>query len=146
MDNTESVHIDIGAVLAGKKVFIVEDDVFLGRLLVRKIGSDDVDVKCFETGEDAIEALKNEVPDLLLLDLYLPGIGGFEVLEFIRVNELTKNLPVVIVSNTDQVADRERAKKLGAEFVIKAIVTPDIILKYAAEMLRDGKIVHEELA
>jgi DNA-binding response OmpR family regulator len=143
--NTTPGDIQPNQILAGKKVFIVEDDLFLGRILARKIGSDNVHVSSFENGELAVDALKNEVPDLLLLDLLLPQMNGFEVLKFVRGNEQTKNLKVIVISNTDQAADRQHVKDLGAEFVTKAIVTPDTILKYAAEMIKDGKIVHEEI-
>lgn len=131
-------------ILENKKIFIVEDDVFLGRLLLKKIGSVDLDVQLFPTGEDAVEALKTQVPAILLLDLLLPRMSGFEVLKWIREQETTKNLKVIVISNTDQATDRDRVKMLGAELVSKAMVTPDTILDYVAQMIEHGKIIYKE--
>ena len=131
-------------ILENKKIFIVEDDVFLGRLLLKKIGSVDLDVQLFPTGEDVVEALKTQVPAILLLDLLLPRMSGFEVLKWIREQEATKNLKVIVISNTDQATDRDQVKVLGAELVSKAMVTPDTILDYVAQMIEHGKIIHKE--
>lgn len=138
-------HEDIISILKGKKIFLVEDDIFLAQLLVRKIASVEVDVSSFEDGETAVESLKRETPDLLLLDLMLPQMSGFDVLKFVREHEATKKIPVLVLSNTDQMEDKNKVRELGAEFVTKALVSPETILKYCGEMIRDGKIIHEEL-
>jgi DNA-binding response OmpR family regulator len=125
----------------GKKIFIVEDDRFLSSLLVRKLSTTKMDVQNFENGEDAVDALKKTIPDLVILDLLLPRMNGFEVLEFIRKDERLKNVPVMVVTNTDQLEDRARIKKLGAEFITKAVVSPDMILEYAKQVLEHGRII-----
>lgn len=142
--NDEKKQNELLQILKGKKIFIVEDDLFLSKLLIRKISTADVDVGSFDSGESIVERLKGEVPDLLLLDLMLPQMTGFEVLQFIRNNDSIKDLKVIVLSNTDRVEDKEKVKSFGAEFETKALVSPETILKYCAEMIRDGKIVHEE--
>ncbi len=74
----------------------------------------------------------------------LPRISGFDVLGQIRANEQTKNIKVIVVSNTDQAEDRKRVTDMGAEFVIKAMVSPETIIEYTAQMLETGKIVQTD--
>ncbi len=124
-----------GASLKGKRVFIIEDDVFLGSMLSERIASETKEVKLFKNGEEAITEMDKNIPDIVLLDILLPGIDGFEVLKRIRASEKTKNIPVLIVSNTSQLENREKAKALGAEFLLKALVTPHEIVDKIESML-----------
>ncbi len=134
----------ISTILKGKKIIIVEDDLFIGDLLTQKIRTFDVSVERFENGEDALKAIVETVPDLVLLDLFLPRMSGFDVLGQIRSNEKTKNIKVIVVSNTDQAEDRKRVTDMGAEFVIKAMVSPETIIEYTAQMLETGKVVQTD--
>jgi CheY-like chemotaxis protein len=111
-------------------MFIVEDDVFIGNILVEKMEHADIQVDRFINAEDAISSLEKKIPDLILLDIFLPGMNGLDALEHIRKNEKTKDIFVIVLSNTDQVEDRERAQKLGALFVIKAATEPDKVLEF----------------
>jgi len=110
--------------LRGKKVFIVEDDAFLGTILSQRIASDLAESVVFPNGEEALEALKNDTPDIIVLDVMLPGMDGFQVLENIKNNPKTKNIPVLIVSNAHQPESQERAKNMGTDFIMKALTTP----------------------
>lgn len=121
--------------LLGKRVYIVEDDVFLGDLIVDHMQKENINITRLLNAEKALEAIKNDVPDIILLDIYLPGINGLEFLEVLRNDPRTKKIPVVIVSNTDQAKDRERAANLGAEFMLKAITTPAKIVKFMEEII-----------
>lgn len=134
----------ISTILKGKKIIIVEDDPFIGDLLTQKIKTFDVSVERFENGEDALKAIVETLPDLVLLDLFLPRMSGFDVLGQIRANEQTKNIKVIVVSNTDQAEDRKRVTDMGAEFVIKAMVSPETIIEYTAQMLETGKVVQTD--
>lgn len=128
-----------GFSLQGKKIFIIEDDVFLGDILSKRIASETNDLTLFKNGEDALLSLEKNIPNIILLDILLPGIDGFQVLQNIRNNEKTKNIPVLIVSNTSQSADREKAKNLNAEFLMKALVTPYEIVDKVKQMLQNSK-------
>ncbi len=134
----------ISTILKGKKIIIVEDDLFIGDLLTQKIKTFDVSAKRFENGEDALKAIIETRPDLVLLDLFLPRMSGFDVLQQIRSNEDIKNTKVIVVSNTDQAEDRKRVIDMGAEFVIKAMVSPETIIEYTAQMLETGKVVQTD--
>ena len=113
--------------LNSKKVFIVEDDTFLGSILEQHM-SERAKVTLYRNGEEALAALKTETPDVLVLDIFLPGINGLDLLEQLRKDEHTKNLKVLVVSNTDEKKDRDRATSLGAAFMIKAMTEPQDIV------------------
>lgn len=121
----------------GKKVFVIEDDVFLGKVLSSQIDATKMHAELFTTAEAAIEALKTAIPDIILLDIFLPGMNGLDALEAIRKDEKTKGIPVLVVSNTDEAKDRERAESLGAKFLIKGASTPDEIIKHVEDMLSE---------
>ncbi len=119
----------------GKKIFIVEDDVFLGRVLSGQVREAKMQVELFNTAEDALAALKTGNPDMILMDIFLPGMNGLDALEAIRKDDATKSVPVLVVSNTDEAKDRQRALDLGAKFLIKGASTPDEILKHMTDIL-----------
>lgn len=115
--------------LSGKKIMWVEDDKFLSDLISRKLSSVDCVMLHSTNGEDALALLEKETPDIILLDILLPGMNGFEVLEKLKANQKTRNVPVILLSNLGQQGDIEKAEKLGAKkFLIKATVTLDEIL------------------
>ena len=107
--------------LKGSKVLWVEDDTFLSDLVERKLQHEGCVALYAKDGEQALEILKSEVPDIILLDLVLPGMSGFDVLQEIKHVPALKNVPVVVLSNLGQEKDIEKAKQLGAvKFLIKA--------------------------
>lgn len=113
-----------------KKILIIEDDVFLRELISRKIVSEGYDIKQASDGEDGLRELKNEAPDLILLDLILPGIDGFEVLMRVKKDSELAHIPVIILSNLGQKEDIEKGLKLGAvDYLIKAHFTPQEIIE-----------------
>lgn len=114
-----------------KKVLIVEDDEFLRSLTAKRIEKEGLSVVVATDGEVALPTAEKENPDVILLDLLLPGIDGFAVLEKIRANEKLKEVPVIVFSNLGQPEDIEKAKGLGAtDFLVKANFTlDDVIIK-----------------
>jgi DNA-binding response OmpR family regulator len=103
-----------GGQLVGKKVMWVEDDVFLNDILAKKLTTEGCTPMNARDGEEALKLLESDVPDILLLDLVLPGMSGFDVLEKIKADERLKNIPVLVFSNLGQQSEIEKAKKLGA--------------------------------
>lgn len=103
------------------RILAIEDDKFLRELLVGKLIAEGHQVTTATNGKEAVAALANPVPDLVLLDLLLPDLSGFEILEQLRAHEGWKTVPVIILSNLDQKEDLDRAQKLGVtDFMIKA--------------------------
>lgn len=120
-----------------KKILIIEDDKFLRELMVRKLSSLQFDVAAAVDGEEGLEKIKTELPDVVLLDLILPGINGFEVLEMAKKDPATAKIPVIILSNLGQSEDIEKGLKLGAQdFLVKAHFTPQEIVNKLQTILK----------
>jgi len=119
-----------------KKILIVEDDKFLRELMVRKLSQENFEIIEAVDGEEGIKKIKDTIPDIVLLDLILPGIDGFEVLAKIKEDATTNSIPVIILSNLGQREDVERGMKLGAiDFLVKAHFTPNEIIDKIKENL-----------
>ncbi len=113
-----------------KTVLLVEDDKFLSSLLKNRLEKEGIIVYLAEDGEIAFEALRQQNPDLVLLDIILPKKTGFEFLEEIQQNPLFKNKPVIIISQLGQEADVSRGKELGAiEYFVKAQTSIEDLVK-----------------
>jgi|SRR3989344_7271623 len=116
------------------KIVIVEDDKFLRELITQKILKEGYQVVGAVNGEEGVAKTKEVKPDLVLLDLILPGIDGFEVLRQIKEDPETSKVPVIILSNLGQKDDVERGVQLGAsDYMVKAHFTPgEIVAKIKA--------------
>lgn len=127
-------------VLSGKKVMWIEDDQFLSDLISRKLSKQGCKLMFANTGEDALKMLETEVPDVILLDILLPGINGFDVFEHIRTIDRLKPVPVIILSNFSQQSQIDRGKQLGAaRFLVKATIVLDDLVKEIATVLGESK-------
>lgn len=114
---------------AAKMVLLIEDDQFLRDLMMAKLEDEHFRVEIAVEGNEALKKVKELKPDIVLLDLMLPGIDGFEILEFIKKDPDTAEIPVIILSNLGASQDTERAKELGAvDYMIKAQFTPSEIV------------------
>ncbi len=112
------------------KILWVEDDKLIGTILAKKLVSSGFDLFHAQSGEEGLEALKQAIPDVIVLDLLLPGIGGFDVLQEINKDAGLRKVPVMILSNLSKPTDIERAKDLGAKrFLIKAATSLEQIVK-----------------
>lgn len=114
------------------RVYLVDDDRFLLDLYAVKFKNAGHEVGVFGSGEELLDALRksaNATPDAILLDLIMPGIGGFGALETIRKEKLAKGAKIIILSNQGQDSDLEKAKKLSADgYIIKASAIPSEVL------------------
>ena len=113
-----------------QKILIVEDDPFLSSLLKTRLTKEGFEVVRAADGEQALAMLKEQKPNLMLLDLILPKKSGFEVLEAARADAETKSLPVIIISNLGQDDDIRRGKELGVlDYIVKARISLDDLVK-----------------
>lgn len=120
------------------KILLIEDDQFLSSLLKNRFQKEGYDVQLVGNGEEALKILKSaeQRPDLILLDLILPGKSGFEVLEGIKWDPQVSKLPVMIISNLGQESDIQKGKELGAvDYLVKSRVTIDFLVDRAKELL-----------
>jgi DNA-binding response OmpR family regulator len=112
-----------------KTILIIEDDKFLRDLITQKLIKEGFEVSEAVDGEEGIKKVKEEKPDLVLLDLILPGIDGFEVLSQMKKEPTLVSIPVIILSNLGQKDDMEKGLKMGAiDYLIKAHFTPGEII------------------
>lgn len=107
------------------KVLLIEDDIAAAEMYRLRLVSDGYTVVVAEDGEQGLEMAGSELPDFIYLDIRLPRIDGFEVLERLRANPETAGIPVIILSNFGEPEFRDRGLKLGAlEFLVKSDTTP----------------------
>jgi len=119
-----------------KKILIIEDDKFLRELIAKKLIKEGYEVDEAIDGEEGVKKVKEILPDVVLLDLILPGIDGFEVLKTIKEDDKTSTIPVVILSNLGQKDEVEKGLSLGAvDFLIKAHFTPEEIVEKVKSVL-----------
>ena len=120
-----------------KNILIIEDDKFLRELIVQKLFKEGYAVSEAVDGEEGIKKIREEKPDLVLLDLILPGIDGFEVLSQMKNESGSPVIPVIILSNLGQKEDVEKGLKLGAvDYLIKAHFTPAEIIDKIKAVLK----------
>jgi len=110
-------------------ILIVEDDVFLADLYRTKFDLEGFDVSVAYDGEKGIEMVSKKKPEVILLDLILPKVNGFAVLEAIKADKKLKNIPVILLTNLSQKSDVERGLELGAvDYLIKAHFMPSEVV------------------
>ena len=120
-----------------KKILIIEDEKTLRFLIVQTLIEEGFEVEEAIDGEEGIQKLKENKPDLILLDLLLPGIDGFEVLSRIKRDSDLESIPVIILSNLGQEEEIERGSRLGAiDYLIKAHFTLDEIAARVKKVLK----------
>ncbi len=108
-----------------KKVLLVEDDKMISSMYETKLRQDDYIIFIAEDGAKGLEVAAQEKPDLILLDVILPKLDGFTVLQELKNNEATKNIPVVMLTNLGTSEDKEKGKQMGASnYLVKASLTP----------------------
>jgi len=112
------------------KVLIVEDDSFLRGVIAQKLVREGFDVEAAIDSIEAFESMKSKKPEIILLDLILPGMDGFEILSQLKKTPDSGDIPVMILSNLGQEEDKRRAMDLGAvEYFVKSDHTPDEIVQ-----------------
>ncbi|HEY4489179.1 MAG TPA: response regulator [Candidatus Paceibacterota bacterium] len=119
------------------RIYLVDDDRFLLDMYAVKFRNAGHEVTAFQGGELALEALrKDPKPDALLLDIVMPGIDGFEVLELIKKDNLAGTAKIIVLSNQGAENDLERAKSLGADgYIIKASAIPSEVFSETMKII-----------
>jgi CheY-like chemotaxis protein len=115
-----------------KKILLVEDEDIMIDLLQRKLSKEGYEVSVARDGEEGLKKMRemDPKPDLILLDIIMPKMGGFEVMEEMAKDENLKNIPVIVISNSGQPVELDRAKKLGAkDWLIKTEFDPKEVLE-----------------
>ncbi|MDO9231330.1 MAG: response regulator [bacterium] len=123
--------------MANKKILIIEDEETLQKALAQYLEEENFEVFGAMDGEKGIAMVKKEKPDLVLLDIILPKKDGFQVLEEIKQNEDTKNIPVILLTNLESIDDIQKAFDKGATtYLVKSEYKLEDIVKKINETLK----------
>ena len=118
------------------KVFIVEDDPFLSEMYVTKLLQEKFEVEAAGDGKAALKKIKALKPDLILLDIVLPKMDGFEVLQKIKKDPELAKIKIIALTNLGQKEEVEKGLRLGADdYIIKAHFTPSEVIAKVRRVL-----------
>ena len=114
-----------------KRILFVEDDDALASVYQVRLQAENFDVRRVSNGEEALAAAVSYKPDLVLLDVMMPKVSGFDVLDILRNTPETANLKIIILTALSQEADKQRAQQLGVdEYLVKSqVVISDVIAR-----------------
>src|SRR5688572_30567670 len=121
------------------KILLVEDDNNLREIYEARLQAEGYDIVAAPDGESALVVAKKELPDLVISDVMMPRISGFEMLDIMRNTEGLKHVKVIMLTALGQAEDKTRADALGADkYLVKSQVTLEDIVKSASELLGDA--------
>jgi DNA-binding response OmpR family regulator len=112
-----------------KKVLVIDDEPAVHRLLQIILEDECFDIVGMEESKDSGDMLSRSKPDLIILDIMMPEVNGFDVLRVLKSDEETRDIPVIILTASNRHDDRETARKLGAEQYITKPFQPAELLK-----------------
>jgi len=111
------------------KILLIEDEEIMIELLERKLAQEGYEVSIARDGEEGLRLMREVWPDLVLLDIILPKMGGFDVLKEMNKNPSLKKIPVIIISNSGQPVELNKALRLGVkDWLIKTEFEPQILI------------------
>jgi len=112
-----------------KRILIIEDEEILLEVLQKKLKREGFTVETARNGEEGLQKVKKNAPNLILLDIIMPKMDGYDVLEYLHKTKKYSAIPVIIISNSGQPVEIDRALKLGAvDYLIKAQFSPNEVL------------------
>jgi len=112
-----------------KKVLLIEDEKIMVDLLQRKLTQEGYEVSVAYDGDEGLKMMKEVKPNLILLDIIMPKMSGFEVMEEIKKDRELKKIPIVVISNSGQPVEIDKAQKLGArDWLIKTEFDPQEVI------------------
>jgi two-component system, OmpR family, alkaline phosphatase synthesis response regulator PhoP len=117
------------------KVLVVDDEVNITQILEFSIGSEGFDVITAQNGEEAIEKARREQPDLIILDIMMPKIDGYEACRILKANPLTKNIPVVLLTAKGRDIDKRLGMEVGATDYIVKPFSPNKLVERINQLL-----------
>lgn len=112
-----------------KKILLVEDDEGLAQVYITRLDAEGFEVRRVPNGEDALAASLEFRPDLILLDVMMPKVSGFDVLDILRNTPETTNIKIVMLTALSQEADRKKAMEMGVDdYLVKSqVVIADVV-------------------
>jgi CheY-like chemotaxis protein len=101
--------------LAGRKLLLADDSITIQKVVELTFADEGVDVVCVNNGRDAIERIEDFAPDVILADVFMPQMNGYEVCEFVKQNEKLKHIPVMLLFGSFEPFDEAEARRVGAD-------------------------------
>jgi CheY-like chemotaxis protein len=120
-------------------VLVAEDDEISATILLHRLEKEGLDVRRFDNGSEALEAARGETPILVILDVKMPGLDGFEVLERLRRDQTFSSVPVIMLTSMGQEADIVRAFRMGADDYILKPFSPTELSARVRRLLTRGR-------
>ena len=118
-------------------VLIIEDDSYISDMYRIKLESENFEVTTAEDGIAGLKILRKQKPDIVLLDIVMPKVDGFNILKTIKRNPELKEIPIVLLTNLSQKENVERGFELGADsYIIKAHFTPSEVVEKVKDILK----------
>jgi DNA-binding response OmpR family regulator len=118
------------------KILIIEDDRYISKMYQLKLSLEGYDVQVAENGKQGVDKVKEMMPDIILLDILMPELDGFEVLKIVKGDDATKDIPVLIMSNLGQEDHIEKGMQMGAiGYIVKSQFTPSKVVDKIKETL-----------
>ncbi|MFA6338446.1 MAG: response regulator [Candidatus Paceibacterota bacterium] len=123
------------------KVFLIDDDKFLLDMYALKFTKNGAVIEFATNGADMIKKLEGGyVPDVVVIDVVMPGMSGLETIEEVRKKKLIENVPVVVLSNQSQNSDFDKAKSLGVKaYIVKASTIPSEVVEQVTRIINESK-------
>ena len=122
---------------AKKKILLVEDDPMIVDMYKIRLEEEGFEVYVTDKGSEALKIAEKEKPDLVLLDIILPEIDGFAVLQLLKEDVKTKKIPVVLLTNLGQESDKKKGLDLGAaDYFVKAQFTPANVINAVKKLIK----------
>jgi len=125
-----------------KKILLVEDDKVLAQMYQDKLANNGFDLVGADTGSKALTILKSFVPDVILLDIMLPGgMNGFDILQILQIDQKLKKIPVIVLTNLAHGEKTKKALEYGAnECLFKVNLTPKNLVQEALSLIPNSNI------
>jgi len=119
-----------------KKILLIEDEEIMIGLLQKKLTNEGYEVSVARDGEEGLKAMREVRPDLVLLDIIMPKMGGFGVMEGMQKDKTLAKIPVIVISNSGQPVELDKAQKLGAkDWLIKTEFDPQEVLNKVVKQI-----------
>jgi len=132
-----------GQIVGAAKILIIEDDRYISKMYQLKLSLDGFDVVVADNGRIGVEKVKEFRPDIILTDILMPEMDGFDVIKAVKADEELKSTPILIMSNLGQEDHIQKGLELGAlGYIVKSQYTPSKVVEKIKEILA-GKFVQE---
>lgn len=114
--------------MSKKRILVVDDEMYIVNILDFTLATDGLEVVSAANGEEALRKAMERTPDLIILDVMMPKIDGFEVCRALKAKEETKDIPVILLTAKDRDVDKEKGKEAGADLYVTKPFSPTRLL------------------